>query len=438
MCTARKLLWEEIKSIKRSKPNAKCQIVYPAKLLVDGKIVRDEFPDWSEAMKGSRLRDFSLIEEMEFSRDVYDQTPVMQRDNVNVGGETSEAEMSFTLESASPVPNQDPTLDETLPPTENDTRDIEHSQSWQSSQSLIAGSKTNDLPDQTTDSRPPNPLFRPFNEDIIPMPNSENLTKIPDNSNSEIPKHDKLESRTKQRGLRRVHSLSLPRELTKTGTSKVVKPGSKNSAKSSLSRVSRTKETVTAQGASGGASNDNTVTTDDNSPRPSNTSNEQCYVSQEKVCLRFSLLNAQGLISRRTNKLKSPELKHIFNTSDLVLFTESWTEERSDLNVNDFEHFVLNRKLVKANSRRNSGGIVLYIRNKWVSKDTLVYTSEDDFLWIKLSKNVIFSDKDLYVCLCYVTPTTVVDSRWLKLISLIECWTRWYTLKINHKLNVIF
>ena len=185
---------------------------------MDGKIVRDEFPDWSEAMKGSRLGDFSHIEEMEFSRDVYDQTPVMQRDNVNVGGETSEAEMSFTLESASPVPNQDPTLDETLPPTENDTRDIEHSQSWQSSQSLIAGSKTNDLPDQTTDSRPPNPLFRPFNEDIIPMPNSENPTKIPDNSNSEIPKHDKRESRTKQRGLRRVHSLSLPRELTKTGT----------------------------------------------------------------------------------------------------------------------------------------------------------------------------------------------------------------------------
>ena len=227
-------------------------------------------------MKGSRLGDFSHIEEKEFSRDVYDQTPLMQRDNVNVGGETSEAEMSFTLESASPVPNQDPTLDETLPPTENDTRDIEHSQSWQSSQSLIAGSKTNDLPDQTTDSRPPNPLFRPFNEDIIPMPNSENPTKIPDNSNSEIPKHDKRESHTKQRGLRRVHSLSLPRELTKTGTSKVVKPGSKNSAKSSLSRVSRTKETVTAQGASGGASNDNTVTTDDNSPRPSNTSNEQC------------------------------------------------------------------------------------------------------------------------------------------------------------------
>ena len=126
------------------------------------------------------------------------------------------------------------------------------------------------------------------------------------------------------------------------------------------------------------------------------------------MSLRFSLLNAQGLISRRTNKLKSPELKQIFDSSDLVLFAESWTDETSDLEVNNFEHFVLNRKLIKANSRRNSGGIVLYVRNKFASSETLVFTSEDDFLWIKLSKPVLFSDKDLYVCLCYVTPD---DSR---------------------------
>ena len=122
------------------------------------------------------------------------------------------------------------------------------------------------------------------------------------------------------------------------------------------------------------------------------------------MSLRFSLLNAQGLISRRTNKLKSPELKNVFDNSDLVLFTESWTDDNSDLNVNDFEYFVLNRKLVKANSRRNSGGIVVYVRNKFVSNDALLFTSEDDFLWIKLSKTVILSDKDLYVCLCYITP----------------------------------
>ena len=122
------------------------------------------------------------------------------------------------------------------------------------------------------------------------------------------------------------------------------------------------------------------------------------------MTLRFSLLNAQGLISKRTNKLNSPELQHIFNSSDVVLFTESWTDENSELFVNNFEYFVLNRKLIKQGSRRNSGGIVLYLRNNFVSNDTLVFTSEDDFLWIKISKSVLFSEKDLYVCLCYVTP----------------------------------
>ena len=119
--------------------------------------------------------------------------------------------------------------------------------------------------------------------------------------------------------------------------------------------------------------------------------------------LRFSLLNAKGLISRRTNKLKSPELKQLFNTGDLVLFTESWTDKNSDLEVNKFEHFVLNSKHVKANSRRNSVGIVHYVRNKFASSKTLVFISEDDFLWLKLSKTVLFSDKDIYVCLFWRT-----------------------------------
>ena len=52
---ARKRLWQEVKTIKARRPSAKYQIIYPAKLLVEGKVVRDEFPDWNDAMKGSRL-----------------------------------------------------------------------------------------------------------------------------------------------------------------------------------------------------------------------------------------------------------------------------------------------------------------------------------------------------------------------------------------------
>ena len=38
---ARKALWSELKCIKSQHPGAKVQIVYPAKLLVDGKVVLD-------------------------------------------------------------------------------------------------------------------------------------------------------------------------------------------------------------------------------------------------------------------------------------------------------------------------------------------------------------------------------------------------------------
>lgn len=41
------------------------------------------------------------------------------------------------------------------------------------------------------------------------------------------------------------------------------------------------------------------------------------------MLLRFSLLNVQGLVSKRSNKLKSHEMLEIFDSSDLVLVTES-------------------------------------------------------------------------------------------------------------------
>ena len=108
-------------------------------------------------------------------------------------------------------------------------------------------------------------------------------------------------------------------------------------------------------------------------------------------------------------------MQQIFKSSDLVLLTETWTDDFSDISVNHVEHFVLNRKYIKAGSRRNSSGIILYLRNKFVSNDTLVFTSEDDFLWVKISKTVLSSDKDLYICLCYIIPDessrqTIVES----------------------------
>lgn len=68
---ARKKLWDELKSIKANRPRAKFQILYPAKLIVDGETVRDEFPNWSEAIKESRLTDFSHIDTASFQHSIH-------------------------------------------------------------------------------------------------------------------------------------------------------------------------------------------------------------------------------------------------------------------------------------------------------------------------------------------------------------------------------
>ena len=62
------------------------------------------------------------------------------------------------------------------------------------------------------------------------------------------------------------------------------------------------------------------------------------------MTLRFTLLNVQGLVTRRTNKLKTPEMQNVFDCSDVVMFTETWTNDLSNIDVNNFESFVLNRK----------------------------------------------------------------------------------------------
>jgi len=45
------------------------------------------------------------------------------------------------------------------------------------------------------------------------------------------------------------------------------------------------------------------------------------------VTLNIALLNIQCLVSKYCNKLLSPEVVSIFDTHDIVMFTETWSNE---------------------------------------------------------------------------------------------------------------
>ena len=52
------------------------------------------------------------------------------------------------------------------------------------------------------------------------------------------------------------------------------------------------------------------------------------------------MLNVQGLVSKNVCKLDSPEIKSIFENNDLILFTETWSSDLYDYNVNGFESVI--------------------------------------------------------------------------------------------------
>ena len=125
-------------------------------------------------------------------------------------------------------------------------------------------------------------------------------------------------------------------------------------------------------------------------------------VSEKKIFLGFPHYNPMGAI--RCHGHQSCEFQNFFNSNDVILITESWTNEYSDIEVSNFDSFVLHRKEKKKGCKRNSGGIVLYIRSKYVTRNTLVYTSQDDIIWAKFDKALFSMNTDLYVGLCYVIP----------------------------------
>lgn len=58
---ARSRLWPRYKEAKRNFPNDRVQIVYPAKLLRNGRVICDELPEWNQYVNGNRLR---MLDEM--------------------------------------------------------------------------------------------------------------------------------------------------------------------------------------------------------------------------------------------------------------------------------------------------------------------------------------------------------------------------------------
>ena len=70
----------------------------------------------------------------------------------------------------------------------------------------------------------------------------------------------------------------------------------------------------------------------------------------------FTLLNVQGLIGRRYNKLNSKEFKKMFVSSDIIMFTEAWSDDCYDYHVDGYNYYILHRTIKHRRAQRDSRG----------------------------------------------------------------------------------
>ena len=123
----------------------------------------------------------------------------------------------------------------------------------------------------------------------------------------------------------------------------------------------------------------------------------------EGVC--FYVLNVQGLVGKSYNKLYCDEVKNIFKTNNIVLFTETWSNSDFNYEVDGFTCYALHRTLKLKNSRRDSGGLIIYVANHFVSDDILLKTVDDCVIWLKVAGKYFGLNDSLFLCLCYNIPT---------------------------------
>lgn len=110
-------------------------------------------------------------------------------------------------------------------------------------------------------------------------------------------------------------------------------------------------------------------------------------------------------MTKFTNKLHSQELQNIFSCSDFVFLTETWSDSLLDLSVPGFTLIQLNRVEKKQNTKRNSGGIAIYIRESFKKYCFLLEKDSDDIIWIRIDRHLFNLTYDLYACLCYIVPS---------------------------------
>jgi hypothetical protein len=118
--------------------------------------------------------------------------------------------------------------------------------------------------------------------------------------------------------------------------------------------------------------------------------------------ISISTWNINGLSNKVLgDKSKNQDFLNQIKSNDFIFLTETWA--KTTISVNGFKAIssILPPKL---NQRgRLSGGITLLFNSKFETHVSVIKNSQN-FLWCKISKSILKSENDLYLCGTYIPP----------------------------------
>ena len=134
-------------------------------------------------------------------------------------------------------------------------------------------------------------------------------------------------------------------------------------------------------------------------------------MSREPKELRILTWNLEGHKTKNLdygsdNKLNTMYIKHMFESYDLIILTETWTNNNTESNIcmKGYQPFCSSREYRHSQANRDSGGVAILVKSyllKYVKRQPNLH---DGSIWLKIDKAVLGFDKDLYLGAIYLPP----------------------------------
>ena len=118
--------------------------------------------------------------------------------------------------------------------------------------------------------------------------------------------------------------------------------------------------------------------------------------------VKFLVWNINGGLNR---KLNDSAFSNYICTYDVICLTECWIEKNYSYILPGYTATFIPRELSKS---KLGGGIALFIKDTFNDIITLERIYFDTLVWLKIGKECVNGDEDLYICCLYIPPDRTV------------------------------